>query len=75
MTKLPQLKPKEVVIALKRLGFEHKRTTGSHARFIHSADKSRKVTVPMYRYPLPKPTLKSILNQAKITLEELLENL
>jgi len=34
-----------------------------------------KVTVPMYRYPLPKTTLKSILQQTNITLEELLENL
>mgnify|MGYP001155751010 CR=1 FL=1 len=75
MTKLPQLKPKEVAKALKSLGFEHKRTTGSHARFIHPADKRRKTTVPMYRHPLPKPTLKSILRQAGITTEELLENL
>ena len=75
MTKLPQLKPKEVAKALKRLGFEHKRTAGSHARFVHPTDKSRKTTVPMYKYPLPKGTLKSILSQADVTLKELLENL
>lgn len=73
MTKLPQLKPKEVAKALGRMGFEHARTTGSHLRLVHP--DGRKVTVPLHNQPLPKGTLKSILRQAQITIENLAGNL
>jgi len=73
MTKLPQLKPKEVAKALGRMTFEPTRTTGSHLRLVHS--DGRKVTVPLHNQPLPKGTLKSILRQAQITVEDLTENL
>ena len=73
MTKLPQLRVKEIVMALKRLDFEHRRTTGSHIRLVHP--DGRKVTVPMHKGDIPKGTLRSILRQAEISLDELLANL
>jgi predicted RNA binding protein YcfA (HicA-like mRNA interferase family) len=73
MTKLPQVKPKEVIKALKRLGFEHIRTTGSHVRLKDS--KGNFVTVAFHNRTLAKGTIKSILRQADITAEQLLENL
>lgn len=73
MTKLPQVKPKEVIKALERLGFVRIRTTGSHVRLRDS--NGNLVTVSFHNRILAKGTLKSILNQAKITVEELLENL
>ena len=73
MTKLPQVKPKEVIKALERLGFVRIRTTGSHIRFKDS--KGNFVTIAFHNRTLAKGILKSILNQSKITLEELLENL
>ncbi|HEY6170219.1 MAG TPA: type II toxin-antitoxin system HicA family toxin [Verrucomicrobiae bacterium] len=70
--KLPRdLSGEEVGRALKRLGFEFVRQTGSHRMFtkgpLHPC-------VPMHRVLKPK-TLQSILKQAGITVEELVENL
>ena len=67
--KLPRnLSGREVVRALKRLGFAVENQEGSHIRL--SAD-GRKITVPNHKAILPK-TLKSILRQANITIEELM---
>ena len=70
--KLPRdLSGEEVCRALKRLGFEFVRQTGSHR---HYARNNLHPCVPMHRTIKPK-TLQSILKQASITVEELLENL
>jgi len=73
MTKVPQVKPKEVIKALRRLGFERIRTTGSHVRLKDSSGHF--VSVSLHNRTLAKGTLKSILRQANITTKELLENL
>lgn len=73
MTKTPQLKPKQVIKALGRLGFEIARVRGSHVRLSHP--DGRKVTVPKHRHPIFVGTLHSILHQAEISLKELLEYL
>jgi predicted RNA binding protein YcfA (HicA-like mRNA interferase family) len=57
-----------VIKGLGRLGFKIENQEGSHVKVALGA---RKVTVPKYKALLPK-TLKSILNQADITIEELL---
>ena len=70
--KLPRdLSGDEVCRALKRLGFVFQRQTGSHC---HYAKDGWHPCVPMHREIRPK-TLQSIIKQADITLEELLENL
>jgi predicted RNA binding protein YcfA (HicA-like mRNA interferase family) len=67
--KLPRdLSGSKVVNALKRLGFGQDNQEGSHIRLTKGA---LKVTVPNHRAILPK-TLKSILKQAGITIEELM---
>lgn len=71
MVKLPALKPKDVVKKLKKLGFQIKRQTGSHARLIHS--DGRATTVAMHSRDLPKGTLRAILKQSEITVEEFLK--
>lgn len=58
----------EAVRALQRLGFKLTRQTGSHAR-LSLAD--RRVTVPMHSVLAPG-TLRSILRQAGVDLEEFL---
>lgn len=73
MTKTPQLKADEVIKALRRFGFEIIRSRGSHFRLAHP--DGRKVTVPKHRHPIFISTLHSILRQAEITLEELLEQI
>ncbi len=70
--KLPRdLSGEEVCRALLRLGFRFRRQTGSHR---HYEKESLHPCVPMHREIRPK-TLQSILKQADITLESLLENL
>jgi len=70
--KLPRdLSGDEVCRALKRLGFEFVRQTGSHC---HYTRNGLHPCVPQHREIKPK-TLQSILKQADITVEQLLENL
>jgi predicted RNA binding protein YcfA (HicA-like mRNA interferase family) len=57
--------------ALKRLGFEFVRQTGSHCHYVKNGLHP---CVPMHREIKPK-TLQSILKQADVTVEELTDNL
>jgi predicted RNA binding protein YcfA (HicA-like mRNA interferase family) len=70
--KLPRdLSGDEVCQGLKRLGFEFVRQTGSHR---HLVEGPLHVCVPMHS-PIKPKTLQSILKQANISIEELLENI
>jgi predicted RNA binding protein YcfA (HicA-like mRNA interferase family) len=70
--KLPRdLSGNEVCRALKRLGFQFVRQSGSHCPY---EKNGLHPCVPMHREVKPK-TLQSILKQANITIEELVENL
>ncbi len=70
MPKLPALKPREVVRALEKAGFYKVRQRGSHAQFKKG---NRLVTVSMHIGDLNPVTLRSILRQARISVEEFLE--
>ena len=70
--KLPRdLSGPRVVKALRRLGFEVENQEGSHVRL---SNGSVRVTVPMHRQLLPK-TLQSVLKQAGIAIEELMDEI
>jgi len=70
--KIPRdLNGRDVVKALRRLGFDFSRQTGSHAILRKG---SRTVVVPQHK-PIKPGTLKGVIEQAGITLEELSENL
>ena len=71
MIKLPVLKPKDVVRVLVKFDFEIKRQTGSHIRLIHP--DGRATTVAIHNRDLPKCTLRAILRQSEIILEEFLK--
>lgn len=68
--KLPTVRPKMVIRALKRSGFIVHHTTGSH--YIMKKEKVR-VTVPYHNKDLKLGTLASIIAQAGITVEEFVE--
>jgi predicted RNA binding protein YcfA (HicA-like mRNA interferase family) len=68
--KLPALRPKQVIRALERGGFYVHRTSGSH--YILKKGKLR-VTVPYHNRDLKPGTLASIIEQAGLTVEELLD--
>ena len=70
MPKLPVVKPERVIKALKKIEFIEVRQKGSHIQLKRG---NLLVTVPFHNKDLNPTTLKSILRQAKITTEELLE--
>jgi len=70
MPKLPVVKPKELIRALKRLGFIEIRKKGSH---LQMKKGNLLVTIPIHNRDLNPTTLKSILRQAKIAAEDLKE--
>lgn len=70
--KLPRLTAKELVKALKKHGFDEHHQTGSHLILKHFS-KNCRVSVPMHSGKILKlGTLKSILEQAEISIEDIL---
>jgi predicted RNA binding protein YcfA (HicA-like mRNA interferase family) len=69
---LPSLKPKEVIIALEQAGFSLKRQTGSHA-VLYKPDIRRPISVPIHPKDLPIGTLRAIIRQANLTVDEFLK--
>ena len=70
MPKLPRVSGKEVKHALERAGFREVSQKGSHVKMRH--DDGRTVIIPMHSELAPG-TLRSILRQARLTVEEWLE--
>ncbi len=68
MAKLPIVSAKRLAAALKRLGFHEVRQTGSHLQLKRG---NLLVSVPMYVGDLAPGTLRSILRQARLTVEDL----
>ena len=73
MAKLPIVKPKNIIAALQRAGFFIDYQTGSHARLIHQTKPQRRVSVPMHNKDLKRGTLKSILRQAELSVEDFIK--
>ncbi|MCZ7586344.1 MAG: type II toxin-antitoxin system HicA family toxin [Deltaproteobacteria bacterium] len=72
MPALPVLKPKQVLKALRRAGFFVDRQRGSHVS-LRREGYGGTVTVPMHNKDLKPKTLRSIINQAGLDLEEFLK--
>ena len=71
MTKLPAVNGAEVIRALERAGFVVVRVSGSHHRLVHRDDASKTTTVPVHgSKALKKGTLRNIINQSGMTVEE-----
>ncbi|MCX9083594.1 MAG: type II toxin-antitoxin system HicA family toxin [Candidatus Methanoperedens sp.] len=71
MPKLPSISGRKTIRCLNRLGFIIVRQRGSH---VYMQREAATVTIPLHD-PIKKTTLKSILNQTGISLEDFLENL
>ena len=67
MPKLPIIKPRKILKILYRIGFIEVRSKGSHLQLKKG---NLLVTVPMHKKDLKPETLKSILRQARISIEE-----
>ena len=75
MSKLKMVSGQETIAALKRLGFVEIRQRGSHVILKKQTPaETTGCVVPLHK-ELAIGTLKGVLRQAKVTLEEFLENL
>ena len=70
MPKLPALKPRQVVTALEKAGFYQVRQRGSHLQLKKG---NLLVTIPMHAGDLKPGTLRSIIRQARMTVDEFLD--
>lgn len=81
MPKLPRIPAAEVIRALERLGFVQVRQRGSHVvlkrRIVADSGEVSEVgcVVPLHRKTIAIGTLKNILNQAGVSVEEFIGNL
>lgn len=69
MPKYPVAKPRETIKAIKKAGFAVDHVTGSHY-VLFNEDKSLRVTIAYHNKPIKRKTLKSILEQARLSIEE-----
>lgn len=68
--KLP-LKSRDIIRRLERLGFVLDRVSGSHQVYWNASTRRRAV-VPKHGGDLPKGTVKALLREAGISLEDFL---
>jgi predicted RNA binding protein YcfA (HicA-like mRNA interferase family) len=71
--KIPLLKPREVRANLRALGFDHRKTVGSHEQWVREADGIRiraKVTVDAGKDQFSKRLMKMMIRQSLLTQEE-----
>jgi len=74
MTKLPTLKPAEVIRKLKRAGFVFDRQAkGSHEIWYNPTTRRRTVVPNHPGVDVPKGNLKAIIEQAGLSIEEFID--
>jgi predicted RNA binding protein YcfA (HicA-like mRNA interferase family) len=71
-SKYPILSPKQIIKALEKIGFYKISQKGSHLKFKNSTSPVKVVIIPLHS-EIAKGTLKSILEQANISLEDFLD--
>lgn len=72
-SKYPILPPNKIIRAMKKMGFEKCSQKGSHAKYINI--KTGDIFIIPMHDEIARGTLRSILEQANIDLEDFLENL
>ncbi len=63
------LRPREILRKLAHLGFIQDRVTGSHI-ILYEPHTGRRAVVPRHNSDLPKGTVKSILREARIGIDD-----
>ncbi len=69
MSRLPNLTPRKVIVALKRAGFVEQHQKGSHLYFWHPTQRCM-TSVPIHPGDVNRGLLKEIIKQAKLTETE-----
>lgn len=70
-SKYPVLKPQEIIMVLEKMGFEKVSQKGSHVKYKKLGNPTKITIIPQHN-EIAKGTLKSILKQAGVSLEEFL---
>ena len=71
MSRLPAVNPRDVIRALEKAGFVVVRIKGSHHFLVHHCDPARTTNVPGHgSKDLPRGTLRAIIKQAGLTVDE-----
>ena len=70
--RLPALRPQQVIRALERAGWQVHRQRGSHVSMRREGIPFL-ITVPLHRRDLARGTLRDIISDAGLTVEEFLE--
>lgn len=73
MPKLPRVGSRKAITVLLRAGFYVHHQTGSHINLRHSIKHYLHVVVPRGKHDLAPKTLKSIIVQAELSVEEFVE--
>ncbi len=73
MSKLPRIPSLLVIRALKRARFYEFHQSGSHIQLKHPDKPELRVTIPFHRKDLTPKTLKSIIRQAGLSIDEFLK--
>jgi predicted RNA binding protein YcfA (HicA-like mRNA interferase family) len=72
MPKLPRIKPRQLIRALKKAGFMLDRVHGSHYIFYRDNIPDT-ISVPVHSRDMKTGTLSSILKAANLTIEEFIK--
>jgi predicted RNA binding protein YcfA (HicA-like mRNA interferase family) len=73
MGRLSGFRYRDIIKILKRFGFEfHRQASGSHEIW-HNPATNRYTTMPNHSGDMPKGTLRAILKQANIDIEEFIK--
>ncbi len=66
---LPRVSGREVVKALRKIGYEHDRQRGSHIVLRQTSEPHRRIVVPDHA-EVAKGTLRAIIRQVGLTVDE-----
>jgi predicted RNA binding protein YcfA (HicA-like mRNA interferase family) len=72
MTRLPRISGRELAKALAKIGYQKDHQTGSHIILRRQQSPHRRLTIPDHR-EIAKGTLRHLIREAGLTLEELLK--
>ena len=72
MSRLPAVRPRELVAALERAGFVRHHQKGSHLYLWH-AERRRMTVVPMHPGDVHRGLLRAVLKQADLSEAEFLD--
>ena len=70
MPKLPRVSSRKLIRALLRAGFYVHHQSGSHVNLRHNTELHLRIVVPQHVGDVAPKTIKSILVQAEMTIEE-----